>query len=62
MNDQKKKLFRYLLSVFLIAYIIQFAAAGLYRNGQTQTGQLVIAAMMLRPPPSIICISKQELI
>lgn len=54
MNDQKKKMFRYLLSVFVIAYIIQFAAAGLYRNGQTQTGQLVIAAMMFVPLLSVI--------
>ena len=54
MNERKKSVIRYLLFTFLIAYIIQGAAAVLYRKGQTQIGQLVIALMMFVPMLSVL--------
>ncbi len=54
MNDRKKSVIRYLLFTFLIAYIIQGAAAVLYRKGQMQIGQLVIALMMFVPMLSVL--------
>ena len=54
MNEQKRSIVKYLLWTFLIAYIIQGAAAVPYRNGQVQIGQLIIAGMMFVPLLSVL--------
>ena len=48
-----KQVIRYLLWTFVIAYIIQFLAAPLYKSNR-QAGQLVLAAMMFVPALGVI--------
>ena len=45
----KKGTIKYLIWTFLIAWIMQVAVAGLYRNGLATVGQLVTAVMMFVP-------------
>ncbi len=53
MNENKKSVVRYLLFTFLIAWIIQIAAAVLYWKGQVPIGQLVIMLSMFVPMLSV---------
>lgn len=54
MNDRKKSVMRYLLFTFLTAYIIQGAAAFVYRKGQVQIAQIIVALMMFVPLLSVL--------
>lgn len=49
----KKQVVKYLIWTFVIAYIIQFCAAPLYKSNRT-AGQLVIAAMMFVPTLGVL--------
>ena len=48
-----KQVLKYLAWTFVIAYIIQFLAAPLYKSNR-QAGQLVLAAMMFVPALGVL--------
>lgn len=54
MEFNKSQTVKYLVWAFALAYAIQLGASYLFNNGNAQTGQLIIAAMMFVPALSVL--------